>query len=107
MKFPLNPMLCFLKSPEIPRNSPFAQMGYTDRREVKQFQFTAWPDHGEPFFDNVNINGLTLTMPPSSGVPEHSAPFLQFIRRIHMMNPTDSGPIVTHCRSENVIAAFC
>ena len=34
-------------------------MGYTDRREVKQFQFTAWPDHG---------------------VPEHSAPFLQFIR---------------------------
>ena len=35
-------------------------MGYTDRREVKQFQFTAWPDHG---------------------VPEHSAPFLQFIRR--------------------------
>ena len=52
-------------------------MGYTDRREVKQFQFTAWPDHG---------------------VPEHSAPFLQFIRRIHMMNPADSGPIVTHCR---------
>ena len=54
-------------------------MGYTDRREVKQFQFTAWPDHG---------------------VPEHPAPFLQFIRRIHMLNPGDSGPIVTHCRSE-------
>jgi netrin-G3 ligand len=53
-------------------------MGYTDRREVKQFQFTAWPDHG---------------------VPEHPAPFLQFIRRIHMLNPGDSGPIVTHCRS--------
>lgn len=51
-------------------------MGYTDRREVKQFQFTAWPDHG---------------------VPEHSAPFLQFIRRIHMLNTPDSGPIVTHC----------
>jgi hypothetical protein len=59
------------------------QMGYTDRREVKQFQFTAWPDHG---------------------VPEHPAPFLQFIRRIHMLNPGDSGPIVTHCRS--VIPSF-
>ena len=44
------------------------QMGYTDRREVKQFQFTAWPDHG---------------------VPEHSAPFLQFIRRIHVLNTPD------------------
>ena len=43
-------------------------MGYTDRREVKQFQFTAWPDHG---------------------VPEHSAPFLQFIRRIHVLNTPD------------------
>ena len=52
------------------------QMGYTDRREVKQFQFTAWPDHG---------------------VPEHSAPFLQFIRRIHQLNSPDSGPVVTHC----------
>ena len=52
------------------------QMGYTDRREVKQFQFTAWPDHG---------------------VPEHSAPFLQFIRRIHQLNTPDSGPVVTHC----------
>jgi len=53
-----------------------AHMGYTDRREIKQFQFTAWPDHG---------------------VPEHPAPFLQFIRRIHTLNPADSGPIVTHC----------
>jgi len=58
------------------RTFQLQRMGYTDRREVKQFQFTAWPDHG---------------------VPEHSAPFLQFIRRIHMMNPSDSGPIVTHC----------
>ena len=23
-------------------------MGYTDRREVRQFQYTAWPDHGVP-----------------------------------------------------------
>ena len=60
-------------------------MGYTDRREIKQFQFTAWPDHG---------------------VPEHSAPFLQFIRRIHTLNPGDSGPIVTHCRYKFHIILF-
>ena len=52
-------------------------MGYTDRREVKQFQYTAWPDHG---------------------VPEHPAPFLQFLRRIVAMNTPDAGPVITHCR---------
>jgi len=51
-------------------------MGFTDRREVKQFQYTAWPDHG---------------------VPEHPAPFLQFLRRINAVNPVDSGPVITHC----------
>ncbi|XP_059098877.1 tyrosine-protein phosphatase Lar-like isoform X3 [Tigriopus californicus] len=51
-------------------------IGYTDRREVKQFQYTAWPDHG---------------------VPEHPAPFLQFLRRITAMNPMDAGPVITHC----------
>jgi netrin-G3 ligand len=53
------------------------QMGYTDRREVKQFQYTAWPDHG---------------------VPEHPGPFLTFLRRITAVNPTDAGPVITHCR---------
>ena len=52
-------------------------MGYTDRREVKQFQYTAWPDHG---------------------VPEHPAPFLQFLRRVVAMNTPDAGPVITHCR---------
>nr|XP_040571796.1 tyrosine-protein phosphatase Lar-like isoform X3 [Lepeophtheirus salmonis] len=51
-------------------------MGFTDRREVKQFQYTAWPDHG---------------------VPEHPAPFLLFLRRINCMNPMDAGPVITHC----------
>ena len=54
-------------------------MGYTDRREVKQFQYTAWPDHG---------------------VPEHPASFLQFLRRISAMNTPDAGPVITHCRLE-------
>jgi protein tyrosine phosphatase len=52
------------------------QMGYTDRREVKQFQYTAWPDHG---------------------VPDYPGPFLQFLRRITAMNPQDAGAMITHC----------
>jgi len=51
-------------------------MGYTDRREVKQFQYTAWPDHG---------------------VPDYPGPFLQFLRRITAMNPQDAGAMITHC----------
>ena len=51
-------------------------MGYTDRREVKQFQYTAWPDHG---------------------VPDYPGPFLQFLRRIVAMNPQDAGAMITHC----------
>ena len=51
-------------------------MGYTDRREVRQFQYTAWPDHG---------------------VPDYPGPFLQFLRRIITMNPPDAGPMITHC----------
>ncbi|XP_050307967.1 tyrosine-protein phosphatase Lar isoform X3 [Anthonomus grandis grandis] len=50
--------------------------GYTDGREVKQLQFTAWPDHG---------------------VPDHPAPFLQFLRRVKSLNPPDAGPIIVHC----------
>ncbi|KAK9700492.1 EPTP domain [Popillia japonica] len=52
------------------------RQGYSDRREIKQLQFTAWPDHG---------------------VPDHPAPFLQFLRRVRNMNPCDAGPIVVHC----------
>lgn len=54
----------------------FEQAGHTERREIKQLQFTAWPDHG---------------------VPDHPAPFLQFLRRVRGCNPQDSGPIVVHC----------
>ncbi|XP_075978545.1 tyrosine-protein phosphatase Lar isoform X5 [Anticarsia gemmatalis] len=47
-----------------------------ERREIKQLQFTAWPDHG---------------------VPDHPAPFLQFLRRVRALNPPDAGPLVVHC----------
>jgi len=49
---------------------------HAEKREVKQFQFTAWPDHG---------------------VPDHPTPLLLFMRRVKAMTPTDSGPIVCHC----------
>nr|XP_046909116.1 tyrosine-protein phosphatase Lar-like isoform X4 [Dermatophagoides farinae] len=45
-------------------------------REVRQFQFTAWPDHG---------------------VPRHPTPFLMFLRRVKSMNPPDAGPLIIHC----------
>ncbi|KAI5628188.1 protein tyrosine phosphatase, receptor type, D isoform X17 [Silurus asotus] len=51
--------------------------GSSEKREVRQFQFTAWPDHG---------------------VPEHPTPFLAFLRRVKACNPPDAGPIVVHCR---------
>uniref|UniRef100_A0A8C2PRZ4 Receptor-type tyrosine-protein phosphatase S n=1 Tax=Cyprinus carpio TaxID=7962 RepID=A0A8C2PRZ4_CYPCA len=52
------------------------QNGSSEKREVRQFQFTAWPDHG---------------------VPEHPTPFLAFLRRVKSCNPLDAGPMVVHC----------
>lgn len=65
---------------EAPANglSPLSrQSGSSERREVRQFQFTAWPDHG---------------------VPEYPTPFLNFLRRVKACNPPDAGPITVHCR---------
>ena len=53
------------------------QNGSSEKREVRQFQFTAWPDHG---------------------VPEHPTLFLAFLRRVKACNPPDAGPMVLHCR---------
>ncbi|XP_030630523.1 receptor-type tyrosine-protein phosphatase S [Chanos chanos] len=50
--------------------------GSNERREVRQFQFTAWPDHG---------------------VPEYPTPFLAFLRRVKACNPPDAGPVIVHC----------
>ncbi|XP_041861640.1 receptor-type tyrosine-protein phosphatase F-like isoform X2 [Melanotaenia boesemani] len=47
-----------------------------EKREVRQFQFLAWPDHG---------------------VPEYPTPTLAFVRRVKSCNPLDSGPMVVHC----------
>lgn len=48
-----------------------------EEREVKQFHFTVWPDHG---------------------VPEYPTALLAFRRRVRAYNPADAGPIIVHCR---------
>ncbi|XP_032884714.1 receptor-type tyrosine-protein phosphatase F isoform X6 [Amblyraja radiata] len=50
--------------------------GSSEKREVRQFQFMAWPDHG---------------------VPEYPTPILAFLRRVQTCNPPDAGPMVVHC----------
>ncbi|XP_068449272.1 protein tyrosine phosphatase receptor type Fa isoform X4 [Clinocottus analis] len=50
--------------------------GSSEKREVRQFQFIAWPDHG---------------------VPEYPTPTLAFLRRVKACNPPDAGPMVAHC----------
>ena len=52
------------------------RLGTSEHREVKQLQFTAWPDHG---------------------VPDHPAPFLQFLKRVRALNSPEAGPMVVHC----------
>lgn len=47
-----------------------------EKREVRQFQFTAWPDHGTPL---------------------HPGPLLLFMRRVKAMTPVDAGPTIVHC----------
>ncbi|XP_054161906.1 tyrosine-protein phosphatase Lar-like isoform X2 [Oppia nitens] len=58
------------------RTFTLQRTGYVEQREVRQFQFTAWPDHG---------------------VPDHPTPFLMFLRRIKTMNPPEAGPLIIHC----------
>ena len=82
-------------------------MGYTDRREVRQFQYTAWPDHGVPdypglftFFNSHlhYINTFHQKIFFLTFYDHFPGPFLQFLRRINTMNPPDAGPSITHCR---------
>ncbi|KAJ8377526.1 hypothetical protein AAFF_G00256220 [Aldrovandia affinis] len=58
------------------RTFTLERRGFNELREVKQFHFTGWPDHG---------------------VPYHSTGLLSFIRRVKMSNPPSAGPIVVHC----------
>ncbi|MCI4389192.1 hypothetical protein PGIGA_G00095080 [Pangasianodon gigas] len=50
--------------------------GLIVKREVRHFQFMAWPDHC---------------------VPEYPTSILAFLRRVKACNPSDAGPMVVHC----------
>ncbi|XP_048468879.1 receptor-type tyrosine-protein phosphatase U-like [Rhincodon typus] len=50
--------------------------GCSARREIQQFHFTAWPEHG---------------------VPCHATGLLAFIRRVKAANSSELGPLVIHC----------
>ncbi|XP_078505030.1 receptor-type tyrosine-protein phosphatase kappa isoform X4 [Lissotriton helveticus] len=58
------------------RTFTLERRGYNEIREVKQFHFTGWPDHG---------------------VPYHATGLLSFIRRVKLSNPPSAGPVVVHC----------
>lgn len=53
------------------------QKGYHEIREIRQFHFTSWPDHG---------------------VPCYATGLLGFVRQVKFLNPPEAGPIVVHCR---------
>ncbi|XP_050773211.1 receptor-type tyrosine-protein phosphatase T isoform X3 [Gopherus flavomarginatus] len=50
--------------------------GYHEIREIRQFHFTSWPDHG---------------------VPCYATGLLGFVRQVKFLNPPETGPIVVHC----------
>ncbi len=47
-----------------------------DSREVRQFHFTSWPDHG---------------------VPEYATAMLALMRHVRSYHPGGVGPVVVHC----------
>ncbi|KAK7907207.1 hypothetical protein WMY93_015819 [Mugilogobius chulae] len=61
------------------RTFTLERRGFNEVREVKQFHFTGWPDHG---------------------VPYHATGLLSFIRRVKISNPPSAGPIVVHCSGQ-------
>ena len=51
-------------------------------REVRQFHFLVWPDHG---------------------VPQYATNLLSFRKRVLKYHPEKRGPMVVHCRSVRLI----
>lgn len=50
--------------------------GIHEIREIRQFHFTGWPDHG---------------------VPYHATGLLGFVRQVKSKSPPNAGPLVVHC----------
>ncbi|XP_053717172.1 receptor-type tyrosine-protein phosphatase mu-like isoform X2 [Synchiropus splendidus] len=65
-----------LLSEYVVRSFAVEKRGVAEIREIRQFHFTGWPDHG---------------------VPLHATGLLGFIRRIKVKTPPSAGPTVVHC----------
>ncbi|XP_047224870.1 receptor-type tyrosine-protein phosphatase mu-like isoform X3 [Girardinichthys multiradiatus] len=65
-----------LLSEYVIRTFAVEKRGAHEIREIRQFHFTGWPDHG---------------------VPYHSTGLLGFIRRVKTKTLTNAGPMVVHC----------
>ncbi|XP_030622897.1 receptor-type tyrosine-protein phosphatase mu-like [Chanos chanos] len=65
-----------LLSEYVIRTFAVEKRGAHEIREIRQFHFTGWPDHG---------------------VPYHATGLLGFVRRVKSKNPANAGPMVVHC----------
>uniref|UniRef100_A0A9J7ZH31 Receptor-type tyrosine-protein phosphatase kappa n=1 Tax=Cyprinus carpio carpio TaxID=630221 RepID=A0A9J7ZH31_CYPCA len=65
-----------LLSEYVIRTFAVEKRGAHEIREISQFHFTGWPDHG---------------------VPYHATGLLGFVRRVKAKSPPNAGPIVVHC----------
>ncbi|XP_051990005.1 receptor-type tyrosine-protein phosphatase mu-like isoform X4 [Xyrauchen texanus] len=65
-----------LLSEYVIRTFAVEKRGAHEIREISQFHFTGWPDHG---------------------VPYHATGLLGFVRRVKAKSPSNAGPIVVHC----------
>ncbi|XP_068199527.1 receptor-type tyrosine-protein phosphatase mu-like isoform X1 [Antennarius striatus] len=65
-----------LLSEYVIRTFAVEKRGVAEIREIRQFHFTGWPDHG---------------------VPLHATGLLGFIRRVKAKTPPTAGPTVVHC----------
>uniref|UniRef100_UPI003AADBC60 receptor-type tyrosine-protein phosphatase mu n=1 Tax=Centroberyx gerrardi TaxID=166262 RepID=UPI003AADBC60 len=68
-----------LLSEYVIRTFAVEKRGVAEIREIRQFHFTGWPDHG---------------------VPLHATGLLGFIRRVKTKTPPTAGPTVVHCSFE-------
>uniref|UniRef100_A0A8K9XTY4 protein-tyrosine-phosphatase n=1 Tax=Oncorhynchus mykiss TaxID=8022 RepID=A0A8K9XTY4_ONCMY len=65
-----------LLSEYVIRTFAVEKRGAHEIREIRQFHFTGWPDHG---------------------VPYHATGLLGFVRRVKSKTPANAGPMVVHC----------
>ncbi|XP_045069432.1 receptor-type tyrosine-protein phosphatase mu-like, partial [Coregonus clupeaformis] len=65
-----------LLSEYVIRTFAVEKRGAHEIREIRQFHFTGWPDHG---------------------VPYHATGLLGFVRRVKAKTLTNAGPMVIHC----------